>query len=56
MVLEVDGQTDGQSRNQSRRFKKTLGQVTHILRLSGKQEVKDIYAVSQFFGLNIFSK
>ena len=56
MVLEVDGQTDEQSRIQSQRFKKTLGQMTLILRLSCKQEVKDIYIVSQLFGLDIFSK
>ena len=56
MVLEADWQTDGQSRIQSQRFKKTLGQVTLILRQSCKQEVKDIYTLSQFFGLNIFSK
>ena len=42
MVLEVDVQTDGQSWIQSWRSKKTLGQVALILRLSCKQEVKDI--------------
>ena len=54
MVLGVDGQTDGQSRIQSRRFKKALGQVTLILRLSCKQEVKDIYTVFQGFFEYIF--
>ena len=54
MVLVVDGQTDEQSRIQSRRSEKTLGQVAFILRLYCKQEIKDIYTVSQFLGLNIF--
>ena len=30
--------------------------MVHILRLYYKQKVKDIYTVSQFFGLNIFSE
>ena len=55
MVLGVDGQTDGQSRIQTRRSEKTLGQVALILRLYCKQEGKDVYTVSQILGSNIFS-
>ena len=52
MVSQVGGQTDGQSRSS----RKAFGYVALILRLFCKQEVKDIYTVSQFFGLNIFSE
>ena len=38
MALEVDGQTD-------RRTKLNFGQVTLILRLCCKQEIKDIYII-----------
>ena len=55
-VTEKDRQTGKQSLIQSQRSRKNLGYVPLILRLYCKQEVKDIYVVSQFFGLNIFSE
>ena len=56
MVLEMNGQTDGQSVIQCWRAKERLGQVAVILRLNCKQKVKDIYTVFQIFRLKILSE
>ena len=48
MMLELDGQADGQIWTQSRRWRKTLGYVVLVLRLYSKEKVKDIYSFSVF--------
>ena len=53
-MLELDWQTGKQSRIQRPKSRTSLSYVAVTLRLYCKQEVKDTYAVSQFFGLNIF--
>ena len=60
MVLEIDGQADGQIWTQSRRWRKTLGYVVLVLRLYSKEKVKDIYSFSVFrfeysFGRNFWA-
>lgn len=54
MVLEVDGQTDGQP--EVKAGGSTNGRVILILRPSCKEEAKDIYTVFQFFGFDKFSE
>ena len=55
-MLELDWQTGKQSRIQRRKSRTSLSYVAVTLRLYCKQEVKDTYAVSQFFGFVITSK